>query len=492
VSSGAHPSEDEAAALARDAGVIPIMREVPADLLTPVSAFLAAAARERNAFLLESVEGGESLARYSFLGWRPRLVIRARGRLITEEARGRRARSEGNVVDLLRRRLGEERHAKVPGLPPFASGAVGFVGYDAVRLFEPIPDGKGTGLELDDVVFGLYDRLAAFDHVRQRLVLISLLRAESPKVARRKYRESLRSLDEMEASLARRPRRGVTPGTSRAPHRVVSNVSREAFERRVRAAKSLIRAGEIFQVVLSQRFVAALRGSPFDVYRALRRMNPSPYMFCLVDGDVSLVGASPEMLVRVTGDRVETRPIAGTRRRGATEKEDRALEHALLSDAKERSEHLMLVDLARNDLGRVARPGTIEVQGLMSVERFSHVMHLVTRVTGGLRPDRDAFDALTACFPAGTVSGAPKVRAMEIIEELEGSPRGPYAGAVLYADASGNLDSCITIRTMVSRGRRAFVQAGAGIVADSIPSREYAETCGKAEAILAAVRSGAR
>jgi anthranilate synthase component 1 len=215
-------------------------------------------------------------------------------------------------------------------------------------------------------------------------------------------------------------------------------------------------------------------------------------MFCLVDGDVSLVGASPEMLVRVTGDRVETRPIAGTRRRGATEKEDRALEHALLSDAKERSEHLMLVDLARNDLGRVARPGTIEVQGLMSVERFSHVMHLVTRVTGGLRPDRDAFDALTACFPAGTVSGAPKVRAMEIIEELEGSPRGPYAGAVLYADASGNLDSCITIRTMVSRGRRAFVQAGAGIVADSIPSREYAETCGKAEAILAAVRSGAR
>ncbi|MBI3447492.1 MAG: anthranilate synthase component I [Acidobacteria bacterium] len=487
----AQPSPAEAAALARGAAIIPITREVPADLVTPVSAFLGAAAGSRNAFLLESVEGGESLARYSFLGWNPRLVVRARGTRVTEETGGRRRTYEGNVLDVLRQRLRSSPVAAVPGLPRFASGAVGFIGYDAVRLLEAIPDGGSDPLGFDDVVFGFYDRLAAFDHVRQRLLLIALMRVQGPADVRRLHAATLRDLDGMERALTA-PRR-IRPSAPAARRRGAfrSNVSRGTFEKRVRAAQSLIRAGEIFQVVLSQRFESKLPATPFDVYRSLRRINPSPYMYCLLDGDDAIVGASPEMLVRVEDDRLETRPIAGTRPRGASEAEDRALEEELKGDAKERAEHLMLVDLARNDLGRVARPGSIGVHGLMSVERFSHVMHLVTRVTGVLRDDLDAFDALAACFPAGTVSGAPKVRAMEVIEELEGTRRGPYAGAVAYADVAGNLDSCITIRTMVSRGRRAFVQAGAGIVADSTPSREYEETCRKAEALIAAV-AGAR
>ena len=494
----AHPSEEEAAALARGSGTIPITREIPADLLTPVSAFLAATAGERNSFLLESVEGGEALARYSFLGWRPRLVVRSRGDRVTEEAGSKRHAVQGNVFEALRRHLREGRPADLQGLPRLTSGAVGFFGYDAVRLLEAIPDGGTDAMGIDDAVFGFYDRLAAFDHVKQRLILIVMLRAEGPREARRGYRDAVRALDEMEGSLTRAPGRGRGRSGPRrrsrvaSKPRITSNVPRDLFEKRVRAAKSLIRAGEIFQVVLSQRFETTLPGSPFDVYRSLRRINPSPYMYCLIDGDVSLVGASPEMLVRVEGDRLETRPIAGTRARGSTEEEDRALEADLLRDAKERAEHLMLVDLARNDLGRVATSGSVEVKGLMSVERYSHVMHLVTRVMGRLRPGLDPFDALAACFPAGTVSGAPKVRAMEIIEELEGARRGPYAGAVAYADASGNLDSCITIRTMVSRGRRAWVQAGAGIVADSVPSREYEETCRKAEALLMSVRNGGR
>jgi anthranilate synthase component 1 len=485
------PSEAEAAALASGAGIIPISREIPADLLTPVAAFLAAASRERNSFLLESVEGGEALGRYSFLGWRPRFTIRARGREIVESGPGSKRKLQGNVFEILRRRLVEARPAQVPGLPRLTSGAVGFIGYDAVRLLESIPDGRHDELGMDDVVFGFYDRLAAFDHVRRRLLLTTLLRAEGPKEARRKYRGAVRDLDEMEAALARPvPRRPARSPRSASGFRVVSGASREEFEKNVRAAKSLIRSGDIFQVVLSQRFETDLPGTPFDVYRALRRINPSPYMYCLIDGDDAIVGASPEMLVRVEGDRVETRPIAGTRGRGATEEEDRALEASLLADAKERAEHLMLVDLSRNDLGRVATPGSIEVKDLMSVERYSHVMHMVTRVRGRLRPGLDAVDALTACFPAGTVSGAPKVRAMEIIEELEESRRGPYGGAIAYADGSGNLDSCITIRTMVSRGRRAFVQAGAGIVADSDPAAEYDETRRKAAALLAAIGDG--
>jgi len=488
----AHPSLEEAAELSRGAAVVPIAREIPADLITPVSAFLSASAGERNAFLLESVEGGESLARYSFLGWRPRLLVRSRGDRVTEETVSGRRSLRGNVFDVLRAHLAASRTPPMPGLPRLVSGAVGFIGYDAVRLLESIPDGGDDALGLDDVVFGFYDRLAAFDHVRQRFLLISLLHADGPGEARRGYRAAVRGLDEMEAAVTRMPRRLLrAPSRTRAARTPVrSNVPRDLFEKRVRRAKALIREGEIFQVVLSRRIETRLKGTPFDVYRALRRINPSPYMYCLLDGPVSIVGASPEMLVRVEDRRIETRPIAGTRGRGATENEDRILEAQLRADAKERAEHLMLVDLARNDLGRVASPGTVAVHDLMSVERFSHVMHLVTRVTGSLRPGLDALDALTACFPAGTVSGAPKIRAMEIIEALEGTRRGPYAGAVAYADASGNLDSCITIRTMVSRGRRAWVQAGAGIVADSVPSLEYEETSRKAEAILAAVRAG--
>jgi anthranilate synthase component 1 len=455
---------------------------------------MRAAAGEPSAFLLESVEGGESVARYSFLGWGPRLILRARGTRITEEAGGRRREFEGNVFEALRERLGGARPARVEGLPRLTSGAVGYIGYDAVRLLERIPDGKPDHLGCPDVVFGFHDRIAAFDHVRQRIVLMSALRAEGPAEARRRYRQAEEALDAMEAALARPGRRAgraaASRGRRRRPARPASNVTRRDFEEKVRAARGHVRAGDVFQVVLSQRFEAPLRRAPFEVYRALRRINPSPYLYFLSDGPVALAGSSPEMLVRVEDGRIETRPIAGTRPRGRNEEEDRRLEADLLGDAKERAEHLMLVDLARNDVGRVAERGSVEVGGLMSVERYSHVMHLVTRVRGRLRPGLDAVDALTACFPAGTVSGAPKVRAMEIIEELEPARRGPYAGAVAYADASGNLDSCITIRTLVSVGGRAYVQAGAGIVADSTPAREYDETCRKAEALLAALREG--
>lgn len=494
----ATPSQEEAAALARGAGLIPVFRELSADLLTPVGAFLGAAAREPNAFLLESIEGGESLGRYSFLGWRPSLVIRSRGTAVTEEMDGRRVRSEANVFDVLRAHLSGAPPARLPGLPRLTSGAVGWIGYDAARLLEKIPNGGRDDLSLDDVVFGFYDRLAAFDHVRQRIVLISTMRVDGPAEARRRYRSACRALDEMESAITResgRRRDRLSSVRRRSRHRrprPVSNVSRRVFEDRVRAARRHIQAGDVFQVVLSQRFELPLGVPPFRVYRSLRRINPSPYMYYLADGPVALVGASPEMLVRVEEGRIEARPIAGTRPRGDDEEDDRAFERDLLSDPKERAEHLMLVDLARNDLGRVAARGSVEVRDLMSVERYSHVMHLVTRVRGSLRPGLHAIDALTACFPAGTVSGAPKVRAMEIIEDLERSRRGAYAGAVAYADASGNLDSCITIRTMVSRKGRAFVQAGAGIVADSSPAREYDETCRKAEALLAAVGEAER
>ncbi len=455
--------------------VIPVAREVPADCLTPVLSFLSTASRSRRSFLLESVEGGERIARYSFVGRDPYRVVEARG--------------DADFLDRLREIFRPLHPVRVPDLPRFTGGAVGFVSYDAVRLFEPVGcPGENSG-RLPDAWFGLYDTVLAFDHLRMCVLLIaSVLTEEDGRPLRRQYAAAQERLDRLASDLARSPRRGRAPlapaRKARAPR---SNITPRAYTAMVEKAKEHIRAGDIFQAVLSQRFEMRLTCDPFAVYRALRRINPSPYMYFLRDGNFCLAGASPEMLVRAEGRQVELHPIAGTRPRGKDPDEDARLEADLRADGKERAEHVMLVDLGRNDLGRVCEAGSVGVPELMTVQRFSHVMHLVSRVTGRLATGRDSFDALRAAFPAGTVTGAPKVRAMQIIAELEPDLRGPYAGAVCYIDHSGNLDSCIIIRTMVAEGDRAWVQAGGGIVADSDPRREFEETVSKASAVLSAI-----
>ena len=471
-------------ALARLGNVIPLCREMPADLLTPVAAFLRLARGARQPFLLESVEGGETVARYSFLGRDPSSVVRSEG--------GRPTAAPGeDPLEPLRRAIAPYRAVPLPDLPRFTGGAVGFLSYEVVRALERLPRTVRDDLGSPEVMFGIYDTVLAFDHLRQRIQIVSNIRTDGgggPLPARslaERYRRA-RSRIEATERLLRRP----TPETRRPARRRgrwSANVSAERYKAGVRKAKSYIRAGDIFQVVLSQRLDHRATASPFSVYRALRRINPSPYMYFLDFGEVCLAGASPEMLVRVEGDHIRTRPIAGTRPRGRDEEHDARLEEELRVDPKERAEHVMLVDLGRNDLGRVCRAGSVEVTRFMEVERYSHVMHLVSEVSGQLRRDRDAFDGLLACFPAGTVSGAPKVRAMEIIDELETTARGPYAGAVGYVDFSGALDSCITIRTVVTAGAVAHVQAGAGIVADSVPEREYSECLNKAGALVEAV-----
>ena len=469
--------------LARRGNIIPLCREIGADLLTPVAAFLRIARGARQPFLLESVEGGEAIARYSFLGRDPAELVRA--------TIGGDAAPEGDPLRTLRQAMAGYRPVRMGDLPRFTGGAVGYLSYDVVRLLERLPRSAEDDLRVPDVLFGIYDTVLAFDHLKQRIQIVSNVMTEDAgrrvpaRALRGRYDAARRRIEAIESLLQR-------PAASRARRRArrgrwSSNITESQYEENVKRAKDYIRAGDIFQVVLSQRFERSASAAPFAIYRALRRINPSPYMYYLDFGEVALAGASPEMLVRVEGDRIRTRPIAGTRPRGRNEDEDQALERELVDDPKERAEHVMLVDLGRNDLGRVSRPGTVEVSRLMDVERYSHVMHLVSEVTGKLRADRDAFDGLLACFPAGTVSGAPKVRAMEIIEELETTRRGPYAGAVGYVDFSGNLDSCITIRTTVMARGVAHVQAGAGIVADSIPEQEYRECLSKAGALIDAI-----
>jgi anthranilate synthase component I len=471
-------------ALARQGNIIPLCREMPADLLTPVAAYLRMARGARHPFLLESVEGGESVARYSFLGRDPGSVLRSR-------ASGPGLPEGAGPLEALRRAITPCRAVRFPDLPRFTGGAVGFLSYDLVRRLESLPESVADDLRAPDVLFGVYDTILAFDHLRQRIQIVSNIRTEGedgplPRAALLgRYRRARRLIEATERALSG-PARGER--RARRPRgRWSSNVSEGDYKTGVRRAKEYIRAGDVFQVVLSQRFQRRSSASPFAIYRALRGINPSPYMYYLDFGEVSLAGASPEMLVRVEGDRIRTRPIAGTRPRGRDEAEDARLEEELLGDAKERAEHVMLVDLGRNDLGRVSRPGSVEVSRFMGVERYSHVMHLVSEVGARLRPGQDAFDGLLACFPAGTVSGAPKVRAMEIIDELETTRRGPYAGAVGYVDFSGTLDSCITIRTVVMKDGIARVQAGAGIVADSVPEREYRECVSKAGALIDAI-----
>ena len=482
------PSNYEAfLTLANEGTVVPVVRRIMADLLTPVSAYLRIERLSPFSFLLESVEGGEKVARYSFLGFDPHTVVRSRAGRVVIATGSVEEESNEPMLAVLRRLSGCHIPVRTTDLPPFVCGAVGYMSYDAVRWFEKIPDANRDDLQMDDAVMMFFSRLLVFDHVRHQIHLIAnvFTRGETTGLEA-EYQRAIDDLDDIEARLSDPVEPLPRPISSEAaPLR--SNLTKQEFEQAVVRAKEYITAGDIFQVVLSQRFEAGLKTNPFEVYRALRVVNPSPYMFYLKLGSNSILGASPEMLVRATGRRLEYRPIAGTRPRGATETEDILLGEEMRADEKEVAEHVMLVDLGRNDLGRVADYGSVEVTELMTVERFSHVMHLVSSIKSRLKPGMDRFDALAACFPAGTVTGAPKVRAMEIIDELEPTRRGVYAGSVMYLDYSGNLDSCIAIRTIVTKDGRAYIQTGAGIVADSIPESEYVETVNKARAMLQAI-----
>ena len=462
-----------------------VVRSLPGDLHTPVGAYLRLRGLSDHNFLLESVEGGETLARYSFVGGRPRALLRAWGRRVEVEKDGEVQGLQEDPRDTLRRLTGDLPLVETPGLPRFLGGAVGFFSYDSVRLAEDIPRTNPDPLGTPDLDLGLYEEIVAFDHVAALVHLVQVVELHDDIEG--VHAEALARLDELEA-LLRAPLGEVPRGGEDGEPTFLSNLDQPQFEAAVRVAQEHILAGDIFQAVLSRRLSTDLSCDPFAVYRALRVLNPSPYLFFFELGEHTLVGASPEMLVRVEAGVVETLPIAGTRKRGATDAEDKALEAELLADPKERAEHEMLVDLGRNDLGRVSAFGSVEVVEHMEVHRFSHVMHLVSRVRGRLREGQDALDALYSCFPAGTVSGAPKVRAMEIIEELEPTARGVYAGAVGYLDYRGDLDTCISIRTAIVHEGRIHVQAGAGIVYDSQPELEFEETANKARALIEAVR----
>jgi anthranilate synthase component I len=475
--------------LTRRGTFVPVCKEIVADLLTPVSAFLKIAEHSDYAFLLESVEGGEHVGRYSFLGKDPFLVLRSReGKTIVEKAGVTSVLNEP-FVKTLRSLLAEYQAPFVAELPRFTGGGVGYLAYDTAAWFEPVtlqrleepaPDGLG-----DEAGFMMFDTVLAFDHVQHRILIIANARITPDDDLQALYQFACARIAFLERELRREL--SLTVADTRPSLEMRSNTTRERFLEMVRTAKEHIAAGDIYQVVLSQRFETDVSTDPFTVYRALRHVNPSPYMYFIRMGKVSIVGSSPEMLVRVEGRHVQTHPIAGTRPRGRSEAEDLRLAEELKQSEKERAEHVMLVDLGRNDIGRVSEYGSVRVSKFMGLERYSHVMHLVSVVEGLLAEDRDRLDALVACFPAGTVSGAPKVRAMEIIAALEPDRRGIYAGAVGYVDFAGNLDFCITIRTVVMAGRRACVQAGAGIVADSNPEAEYEETRDKARALIRAL-----
>lgn len=474
------PSLEEVKKLQAQGNVIPVYKSVIADFLTPVSAFLKLEKDRSYAFLLESVEGGERIARYSFLGGDPFLIKRYRN--------GKPA----DFIESLRSTMARFHSVSVPNLPPFTGGAVGYFGYDMVRTIEDIPNSGTDDLGVDDAVLMFYKTVLAFDHLRHQIHIISnVIADDSQESLKVQYQKAVEDIAHIEA-LLRAPLE--IPHVTRDEREVVvrSNFEKKDYLAAVAKAKEYIAAGDIFQVVLSQRFEVDLLTAPLEIYRALRMVNPSPYMYFLKMPDTSIVGSSPEMLVRVRDRQLEYRPIAGTLPRGASEAEDEENAEKLRNDEKERAEHIMLVDLGRNDLGRVSQYGTVRVEDLMFIERYSHVMHLVSSLRGQLRDGLDRWDTLMACFPAGTVSGAPKVRAMEIIDELEPTKRGVYAGAVMYADFSNNLDSCIAIRTLVVRGDKGYIQAGGGIVADSVPENEYTETVNKSRALIRAINLAQR
>ena len=467
-----YPTLDEVQKLRKHGNLVPVCYEIMADLETPVSAYLKVA-HDNYSFLLESVEGGERLARYSFIGTEPSLVLKTGGE------------NPADPLLLVDKEFSQFRPVPVTGLPRFHGGMVGYLGYEVARYFEKLPSPDCDPLGLPESMLMMVDTLLVFDHLTHKIKVVSHVHLDGDIEAA--YLQATRKID----SLVERLRQPIPPEASPEvlsfTSSVSSNLSQAEFESGVSRAKEYIYAGDIIQVVLSQRLAKPTNASPFAIYRALRSVNPSPYMYYLHLDDFNIVGTSPELLVRVEDGVVSNHPIAGTRPRGKDEAQDMALEEELKGDEKERAEHIMLVDLGRNDIGRISEPGTVEVTQLMDVERYSHVMHLVSHVQGKLRDGLSQFDTMRACFPAGTVSGAPKIRAMEIIAELEPDKRGPYAGAVGYFDFSGNLDTAITIRTIVIKDGIAYIQAGAGIVADSVPEREYHECLSKAQALLTAI-----
>ncbi len=486
------PSKKEFIELAQKGNLVPVWREILADLETPVSAFLKLAQGDYS-FLLESVEGGEHVARYSFLGTQPLLLFRSKGDTVLIEREGslqvHRLQPNEDPLHVLKRVMGQFQFSPFGELPRFCGGFVGYIGYDMVRFFEKLPDWTVDDLQLPDCYLMLADTLVIFDHLKRKMrILVNAFVKDDPARAYDAAVERIEGIVHRLRTATVNAYSNALSLTQTSPLTVTSNFDREGFEGIVEQAKEYIAAGDIIQVVLSQRFQTQVNAAPFNIYRALRSINPSPYMFYLSFGDLKLIGSSPEILVSCFGTKVVTRPLAGTRPRGQTPEEDEALERELLSDPKERAEHIMLVDLGRNDLGRVCKIGTVKTTELMQIERYSHVMHIYSTVEGELDTSRyDVFDALRATFPAGTVTGAPKIRAMEIIEELEPTKRGPYAGSVGYFSFNGNMDMAITIRTIVLKGNTAFVQAGAGIVADSVPEREFQETVNKAKALLSAI-----
>ncbi len=502
------PDRETFLKLADGARLVPVYRRLVADCLTPVSAFHKLDAGPC-ACLFESVIGGEKVGRYSFLTANPFMQLEARGRRITVVTpQGSEQYESDDPLTEIKRRLADLRAVHLPELPPFTGGAIGYAGYDVVRYTENLPNSPPDDRHLPDLAFAFYDQMVVFDNITKTMVVIAMARLDDSetamagaaiheasceanrKSANAAYDAACLRVDQMVEQLS-------TPPVDLPPMDIdakgppqlayTANFTQLAFEQAVEKCVEYIRAGDIFQVVLSQRLEMDIQSDPFEIYRTLRVVNPSPFMFYLRTPSVTLVGSSPEVLVRVVDGRVTVRPLAGTRPRGRTDEEDRRLAEELLADPKERAEHVMLVDLGRNDVGRVAKYRSIEVTDVMTIERYSHVMHITSNVTGQLVDGKDAFDALRACLPAGTVSGAPKVRAMQIIDELEPHRRGPYAGAVGYIDYSGNMDTCIALRTIVVQGRKAYVQAGAGIVADSQPAVEYQETLNKARGPLKAI-----
>ena len=480
------PTFKEFCQLAKQGNLIPIYQELLMDLETPLS-FFKRLERDRYSFLLESVEGSERWARYSFLGTQPHCIFKARGNRveITENGKSKTLVSDA-PLKLLEELLRGYQTVTVSGVPPFFGGALGYVAYNAVEQFHEIASDKKDPLGMPEIFFLFVQTLIAFDNLKHTIKIIDNVRVDEETDLRRAYEQATRRIEKAVSSLQKKPRgiepRDVSESKGERPFR--SNLTREGFQKIVSKAKEYIKAGDIIQAVLCQRLETETATDPFEIYRALRFINPSPYMFYLELEDLRIIGSSPETMVRLTGDTIELRPIAGTRRRGSTAEEEKALEADLLSDPKERAEHIMLVDLGRNDVGRVARVGTVE---LMAIERYSHVIHIVSNVRGQLAADKTPFDLFVSAFPAGTVSGAPKIRAMQIISELEPEKRALYAGAIGYFGYNGNLDTCIVIRTIVMKGKKVFIHAGAGIVADSDPEMEYQETLNKARAMLKAV-----
>ncbi|HVW79024.1 MAG TPA: anthranilate synthase component I [Alloacidobacterium sp.] len=490
------PSRSEFLKLARAHTLVPLYRTIAADLETPVTAFLRLAAKEPECFLLESVENGAKIGRYTFIGIRPFRKIVSHGKAIEILENGKLRKMEGNIFALWKEFLTGHKPARLEGLPPFTAGSVGYFAYDAVRQIERLPETTEDDLGLPDACLMFFHEVLAFDHIRKEMLLIATADVTKQKPDRA-YADALKRLDQLEKRLAS-PLPKFRQKKISGKLKLEPQTRKKDFYKAIEATKEYIAAGDIFQAVISQRFDMETGVDPFAVYRALRMVNPSPYMYFLRMGlkqpgargsvvDTQIAGSSPELLVRVHQGRIQYRPIAGTRPRGASEEDDLRVAREMLEDEKERAEHVMLVDLGRNDVGRVSQYGSVEVKELMTVERYSHVMHIVSGIEGKLRPELHAVDAFRACFPAGTLSGAPKVRAMEIIEELEPTRRGIYGGSVLYADYSGNLDSCIAIRTLLQQGKKGHIQAGAGIVADSIPEKEYEESINKSRAVVRAI-----